>query len=125
MAEAWARHVFSAGWEIYSAGVERHGLNPRMLVVMEEMGIDMTSHTSKMVNELPQKHWDWVITVCDHAAESCPHFRGMKHLHLPFEDPPALTKGFLDAEALPVYRRVRDEIHSAIQQLAKYIGNKQ
>lgn len=117
MAEAWARQLLPPSCQIHSAGVEKHGLNPHMLTVMAEAGCDMASHFSKTIDELPPLHWDLVITVCDHAAARCPVLPAARNLHLPFDDPPALTRGLTPAEALPTYRRVRDEIHTALATL--------
>ncbi len=120
MAEAWARVLLPAGWSVYSAGVEKHGLNPRMLRVMEESGVDMAQHYSKLIEELPAEiEWDIVVTVCGHAAERCPHIAAKRSMHMPFDDPPALTRELPEAEALPVYRRVRDEIHQAIAEMVQ------
>ena len=115
MAEAFARRVLPADVAVYSAGIEKHGLNPFMLRVMEEAGCDMQGHFSKTVDELPAVPWDAVVTVCGHAAENCPYLEAKRHVHLPFDDPPALSRGMQDeAEVLAVYRRVRDEIAAAM-----------
>lgn len=122
MAEAWARTALPPEWQVYSAGIEKHGLNPLMLRVMAEDGVDMASHYSKTTDELPQAvDWSLVVTVCSHAAEHCPYFPAKRRLHMPFDDPPALTRGLPEAEALPVYRRVRDEIREAVCQLSKQL----
>ena len=118
MAEAWARVICSGGWQVYSAGLEKHGLNPYMLKVMEEAGVDMTGHYSKAIEELPSDvDWDVVVTVCDHAAQSCPYLPAKKVLHIPFADPPREAKNLTEHEALGVYRSVRDEIRAAVGQL--------
>ena len=120
MAEAWARCLLPDGWTVFSAGIEKHGLNPQMLHVMKEAGVDMDGHYSKTIEELPvDVCWDVAVTVCDHAAQSCPYFPAKKLLHIPFADPPA-EAGMLPApESLNVYRRVRDEIRIAVEQLVK------
>lgn len=93
-------------------------MNERAIEVMKEAGVDISGHTSKTTDELPQVPFDFVITVCDAAKESCPYFRGGKMIHVGFQDPPALTKGMSDEEEiLRVYRRVRDEIEFAIKNL--------
>ncbi len=123
MAEAWGRHFFPKGWNVSSAGIEKHGLNPLMLTVMAEVGIDMSEHFSKTIDALPQEiQWDLVVTVCDRAAAACPYYPGGKLIHLPFDDPPVLASGLPEAEALNVYRRVRDEIRTEIEQLAKRLS---
>lgn len=120
MAEAWGRYFFPAGWNVASAGIEKHGLNPLMLTVMDEVGMDMSSHFSKTIDELPSGiPWDLVVTVCAHAAAACPYYPAQKRIHLPFDDPPALAIGLPEEEALNVYRRVRDEIRTEIEKLAK------
>lgn len=112
--------MFPAGWNVYSAGIEKHGLNPHMLAVMAEVGIDMSKHFSKTIDELPDgTQWDLVVTVCDRAAAACPYYPGGELVHLPFDDPPALAMGLPEEEALSVYRRVRDEIRAEIEKLAK------
>lgn len=120
MAEAWARRVLPEGWRVYSAGVEKHGLNPMMLRVMEEAGVDMAAHVSKTISELPAAEvWSVVVTVCGHAAAQCPYFPAAAVQHMPFDDPPALAAGLPEVEALAVYRRVRDEIRAAVENLAQ------
>ncbi|MBT9449356.1 arsenate reductase ArsC [Akkermansia glycaniphila] len=115
MAEAFARWAFSEEVEVFSAGIEKHGLNPFMLRVMKEAGFGMEGHFSKTVEELPAVEWDAVVTVCGHAAENCPYLPARRHVHLPFDDPPALSRGIADEEeVLAVYRRVRDEIAAAM-----------
>lgn len=119
MAEAFARLYFPQDVAVYSAGIEKHGLNPMMLQVMDEFGIDMTLHSSKTVGDLPITEWDTVVTVCAHAEEHCPFLPARNHLHLPFDDPPALVKGLTNREEiLNVYRRVRDEIKTSIRALS-------
>lgn len=122
MAEAWGRSFFPDGWKVYSAGIEKHGLNALMLTVMSEVGMDMSKHFSKTVDELPTDiQWDLVVTVCDRAAAACPYYPGGTFIHLPFDDPPALAAGLPEAEALNIYRRVRDEIRAEIENLAKHL----
>src|ERR1700754_3204294 len=76
MAEAWARHLKDDVIEPYSAGIEPHGMNPRAVQVMKEAGVDTGGQRSKHVDELKHISFDYVITVCDHAHESCPIFPG-------------------------------------------------
>lgn len=91
---------------------------------MSEIGVDISSHYSKTVEELPNIIFDYVITVCDAAKETCPYFPGGKVIHVGFQDPPALTKNMTDEEEiLKIYRRVRDEIEVAIKNLPNIIGN--
>jgi arsenate reductase len=116
MAEGWARHLKGDAIEAYSAGVEPHGMNPVAVKVMAEAGVDISRQRSKHVNELVSVPFDYVVTVCDHANETCPVFPGkVKRLHVSFDDPPRLAKDAKsEAEALPHYRRVRDEIRDFI-----------
>ena len=90
-----------------------------MLTVMAEAGVDMTGHASKTVDDLPVKTFDLVVTLCDHARESCPFFPGTaKRVHHGFDDPPSLTTSLPEEEdKLEVYRRVRDEIRAYVQTL--------
>lgn len=119
MAEGWARHLKGGVIEPYSAGIEKHGMNPHAVRVMAEAGVDISRRHSKMLDELVGVTFDCVITVCGHANEHCPIFPGKtKVVHVGFEDPPRLTKNMDDGEAkLAVYRRVRDEIRAFIETL--------
>ena len=115
MAEGFARAYHADKINAYSAGIEKHGMNPLAIKVMAEKEIDITSHSSKTVDELGVT-FDLVITVCGHADESCPVFSGnTKVKHIGFDDPPKLAKeATTEADALPHYRRVRDEIESTL-----------
>ncbi len=119
MAEGWARHLKSDCVEPYSAGIETHGLNPNAVKVMAEAGVDISGHHPKHLNELKDIDFDYVVTVCDSAHESCPMFPGKtKIVHVGFDDPPRLAKeAKTEEEALDIYRRVRDEIKIFIEQL--------
>ncbi len=117
MAEGWARKLKGDIMEVWSAGIEKHGLNQRAVQVMMESGIDISSHYSKTVSDLPGLEFDYVVTVCGHANENCPFFPGKaKIVHHGFEDPPKLAAGAKDIEEeMMHYRRVRDEIRSFIE----------
>lgn len=119
MAEGWARHLKGDIIEAYSAGVEPHGMNKLAVQVMKEAGVDITGQRSKHVDELKDVPLDYVVTVCDHAHESCPLFPGKTRIvHFGFDDPPRLAKTAKDdEEALGHYRRVRDEIRYFIERL--------
>jgi len=110
MAEALAKSEFK-GVNFYSAGIETHGMNPYAVKVCEELGLDMSQATSKLVTDIPVE-FDIVLTVCDHAAESCPMILSKaKRIHHSFQDPPRLAKDITDEEEkLKIYRKVRDEI---------------
>lgn len=118
MAEGWTRHLKSDVLEAYSAGIEKHGLNPYAVKVMAEAGVDISKHYSKTPEEIGTE-FDFVITVCGHANEHCPIFsHKTKVVHVGFDDPPKLTRDLPDEEAkLAVYRRVRDEIRKFIETL--------
>ena len=119
MAEGWARVLKGDVIEAYSAGIETHGLNPNAVKVMAEAGVDISGHTSKNVETLLEVPFDYVVTVCGHAHETCPMFPGKaKVVHVGFDDPPALAKLAEGEEAkLNCYRRVRDEIRAFVETL--------
>ncbi|MCK8601868.1 arsenate reductase ArsC [Desulfoferrobacter suflitae] len=119
MAEAWTRHLKADLIEPYSAGVEPHGIDPRAVKVMEEVGIDISQYRSKDVSEVEHIDFDYVVTVCDRAHESCPFFpAGTKVVHVGFDDPPRLAAGSsTEQEAMLHYRRVRDEIKAFVEKL--------
>ncbi|NOY82456.1 MAG: arsenate reductase ArsC [Kiritimatiellaeota bacterium] len=124
MAEGWARHLKPDVLDPYSAGIEIHGLNPDAVEVMAEAGVDISQHRSKLVDEILDIPFDYVITVCDHAHEHCPLFPGRARvMHKSFPDPPRLAKSAASAEeALDCYRRVRDEIRAFVQELPGALG---
>ena len=119
MAEGWARHLKGDRVEAFSAGIETHGLNPSAVKVMAEAGVDISGHRSKNVSELMKVPFDYVVTVCGHAHETCPVFPGKaKVVHVAFDDPPKLAQDAkTEEEALDCYRRVRDEIRAFVQRL--------
>ncbi len=116
MAEAIARNLYPQH-NFYSAGIETHGMNQYAIKVCNELGLDMSKHSSKHVDTLKNIRFDVVLTVCDHANESCPLFIGLaQKLHHSFQDPPKLAANLiLDEEKLVIYRRVRDEIKDYLQ----------
>jgi arsenate reductase (thioredoxin) len=126
MAEGWARHMKSDQMEAWSAGIEKHGLNPLAVRAMAEAGVDISCHVSKTIDELPDLSFDYVITVCDHAHESCPLFPGKAVIiHAGFDDPPLLARNAAnDKDAMTHYRRVRDEIRDFVQQLPHILEKK-
>ncbi len=119
MAEGWARYLKNDSIEPYSAGTEKHGLNPLAVKVMAEAGVDISSHYSKTLKELGDVVFDYVITVCSDADKNCPVFPGKtRKVHHGFDDPPRLAKhAKTEEEALFHYRRVRDEIKAFIETL--------
>ena len=117
MAEGWARALKSKEIDAYSAGTSPHGLNPLAVRAMREAGVDISGHASKRPEDIGVP-FDVVVTVCDSAHESCPVFPGARVVHVGFDDPPRLAKGAAnDDEAMPHYRRVRDEIRAFIERL--------
>jgi len=122
MAEGFLKS-FDDSLEVYSAGTRpEKEINPRTVIVMRELGIDLSGNTPDHINKYIDISFDYVITVCDSAKESCPVFTGdvKHHLHIGFEDP-ADAKG-TDDEVLPVYRRIRDEIREKLIQFNKNIS---
>jgi SAM-dependent methyltransferase/protein-tyrosine-phosphatase len=117
MAEGFARALRGAAIDAYSAGTHPHGLNPLAIRAMAEVGIDISTHASRRPEEIGVS-FDLVITVCDSAHDACPVFPGARVMHVGFDDPPRLAKGARDdEEAMPHYRRVRDEIRAFIESL--------
>lgn len=116
MAEGILKHLDSRV-EVYSAGTDPASkINPYAVQVMREIGIDISSQYPKDVNQFISDHFDYVITVCDHAKQTCPVFMGKveNRIHIGFEDPADATG--TEEEILPVYRRVRDGIREAFTQ---------
>jgi len=125
MAEGWTRHLHGDAVEVWSAGIETHGLNPNAVAVMKEIGVDISGHRSKNVMELLDVPFDFVITVCGDADERCPFFPGKARIiHRGFDDPPklALDKE-TEEEKLDCYRRVRDEIGEFVEDLPRFLEN--
>ncbi len=126
MAEGWAKALKGDCVEAYSAGIETHGLNPNAVKVMVEAGVDISGHKSKLLSELSDVKFDYVVTVCGHAHETCPMFPAKaKVVHVGFDDPPKLAKHAKDEEeALNCYRRVRDEIKKFVEKLPQTLEKK-
>ncbi len=120
MAEGFAKNLLSETHEAFSAGTSPHGINQYAQKVMKEVGIDISTHSSDHINKYKDLDLDTVVTVCDNAASSCPSFdkEGVKVIHAPFDDPPALVNDIASEEdTLNCFRRVRDEIEKYIQTL--------
>ena len=119
MAEAWARALKGDVLDAYSAGIHAHGLNRVAVQVMSAAGIDMSLHRSKTVDKLGRLKFDYVVTVCDRASETCPVFHGnAKIVHKGFDDPPHLAaSASSDEDAFGHYERVRDEIQAFVETL--------
>ena len=120
MAEGWTRHLKSNQIEAFSAGIETHGLNPHMIEVMDEAGVDVSNQKSENIRDFAEHDLDVVITVCGHAHETCPVFpANCKVVHTGFADPPKMAKelaekGATEEEQLDCYRSVRDKIKKYI-----------
>ena len=115
MAEGLLRHLAGDRFDVASAGVRPAALNPVAVAVMKEIGIDISGHHSKSVDEFSGQPFEWVITVCDAAREACPVFPGAaSQLHWSFADP-ALAAGSVE-QRLTVFRTVRDEIAGRIRE---------
>lgn len=113
IAEALLRSLYLGRYEAYSGGTQPSTVNPYAVRAMKEIGVDISAHRSKSVNEFRGSEFDYVVTVCDQAKETCPFFPGGKeYLHQGFEDPSEF-KG-TDQEMLVIFRQVRDEIRAWI-----------
>lgn len=118
MAEGYFRHFGGPRLEVFSAGVEAHGLNPRAVQVMGEDGVDISGHTSDTVDQYAGQTFDYVITVCDNARERCPWFPArIQRLHHSFPDPAQATG--TEEEVMAAFRRVRDDIKAFVQEFLR------
>ncbi|MCI0388202.1 MAG: arsenate reductase ArsC [Acidobacteria bacterium] len=118
MAEGMLRRYGGDRFEVFSAGIEPGQVRPEAVVAMREIGIDISGHRSKSVDEFLSQKFDYVITVCDNAKESCPVFpEKTKLIHWSFDDPAAAQGD--EATRMIIFRRVRDEIR---RRLHSFIG---
>ncbi|MCS7076366.1 MAG: arsenate reductase ArsC [Bacteroidia bacterium] len=118
IAEGYFRFFAGEKAEIYSAGVETHGVNPRAILVMKEDGIDISNHTSNHIEEYKNIDFDFVITVCDSAREKCPYFPSKaQKFHQSFEDP-AKAQG-TEEEIMAQFRKVRNQIKEYAKQFVE------
>ena len=129
MAEGWLRQLKGDVFNVFSAGIQTHGLNPNAVKVMAEAGVDISGQRSQLLSEFDDVPLDYVITVCGHAHESCPVFNGHKGgtipqvIHVGFDDPPKLALGFEGAdEKLNCYRKVRDEIRDFVVGIEPFLS---
>ena len=121
MAEGLLRHLAGDRFDVESAGTIASFVRPQAIAVMAEAGIDITDHRSKCLDEFHDEPFDYVITVCDNAAENCPVFPGpAKRIHWSFDDPAEAVGS--DEEVLQVFRRVRDEIWANLIGFIKKAG---
>ncbi|MCA9291854.1 MAG: arsenate reductase ArsC [Phycisphaerales bacterium] len=121
MAEGFARAAYGDRLDACSAGTRPQGLNRLAVRAMAEVGIDLTTHANSTIDDCDPQTIDLVITVCGHAHETCPVFPGRTPVvHRGFDDPPALAAAAgatSDEDAMPHFRRVRDEIRAAVEAL--------
>lgn len=109
MAEGLLRHLAGDRFEVYSAGTKPVSVRPEAIAVLKEIGIDISGHRSKHVDEFATTNFDYVLTVCDSAAQNCPIYPGHAHrIHRSFEDPASVSGS--EEERLAAFRRVRDAI---------------
>ena len=113
MAEGLLRHEAGDRFEVFSAGTKPSAVRPEAIAVLREIGIDISGHRSKSVDEFAGQELDYVVTVCDHAKESCPIFpAGTLRMHWPSEDPAAVEGS--EEKRKAAFRKVRDQIHGRI-----------
>ena len=116
MAEGLLRHDGGPGFEVHSAGTKPSQVRPEAIEAMKEVGIDISGHRSKSVDEFAGQEFDYVVTVCDNAKESCPVFPGRtERIHWSFEDPAAVEGDW--ETRLAAFRRIRDEIREQFREL--------
>jgi len=122
MAEGLLRHDAGERFEVASAGVKASSVRPEAIAAMRELGIDISGHRSKNVEELEGLQFDYVITVCDHARETCPVFFGAaKQVHQSFDDPPAPLVG-TEEERMAIFRRVRNELRTFLRDFSSRVA---
>jgi len=115
MAEGILRHVAGERFEVHSAGISPSQLRPEAVAVMREIGIDISNHQSKSVEEFIDQQFDYIITVCDNANETCPAFPGTaERIHWSFDDPAAAQGS--DEQRLEVFRSSRNQIRDRLEQ---------
>jgi arsenate reductase (thioredoxin) len=118
MAEGLLRHEAGAAFEVFSAGTKPTQVRPEAIAVMREVGIDISAHRSKSVDEFAGQDFDYVITVCDNAKQSCPIYPAKtKRIHWSIEDPAAVQGS--GEEILAAFRRIRDELRLRLQRFAE------
>ncbi len=124
MAEGWLRNLYPDTFEACSAGIEKHGMDTLAMRVMLEAGVDIGLQKSKLLDELDTLDFDYVITLCDHARESCPLFPGnATMIHQGFDDPRSITDTEETGDGkIEVYRRVRDEIKQFVSELPRTLS---
>ena len=122
MAEGLLRHDAGERFDVESAGTKASSVRPEAIAAMSELGIDISAQRSKNVDEFEGQRFDYVITVCDNARETCPVFFGAaEKLHHSFDDPPAPLVG-TDDERMAIFRRVRDELRAYLRTFSNRAG---
>lgn len=122
MAEGLLRHDAGDRFGVESAGTKASLVRPEAIAAMRELGIDISGQRSKNVEEFDGQRFDFVITVCDNARETCPVFFGAsRRLHRSFEDPPAAAVG-TEEERMAIFRRVRDELRAYLREFSEMEG---
>jgi len=122
MAEGLLRHDAGDRFDVESAGTKASSVRPEAIAAMSELGIDISGQRSKNVDEFDGQRFDYVITVCDNARESCPVFFGTaEKLHHSFDDPPAPLMG-TEEERMKIFRRVRDELRAYLREFATRVA---
>jgi arsenate reductase len=114
MGEGLFRAEGGDGYEVFSAGTKPSIVRPEAIAAMKEIGIDISSHRSKSVDEFARQNFDYVVTVCDNARDNCPVFPGgTERIHWSFEDPAAVEGD--ESERLAAFRRIRNQIHERVK----------
>jgi arsenate reductase len=114
MGEGLFRQEGHGGYEVESAGTKPSQVRPEAIAVMKELGIDISGHRSKSVNEFDGQSFDYVVTVCDNARDDCPVFpAGTERIHWSFEDPAAVEGS--EEQRISAFRRIRDQIHEKVR----------
>ena len=126
MAEAWTNRLLGDRFVAYSAGVNPQAIDPRAMKAMAEAGVDISGKRAKDIDSLGELAFEYVVTLCNHARESCPFFPArIRLMHRGFDDPPVLAAGDGDEEeAMAPYRRVRNEIRAFVEGLPTILQNR-
>lgn len=114
IAEGLMRSLYGDRYEAYSAGTEKTAVNPHAIEAMKRAGIDISNHHSKSIEEFRGELFDYVVTVCDNARESCPFFPGKKVMHKTFKDPSKAVGSY--EQIMRVFEHVRDEIQTWLEE---------
>lgn len=121
MVHGYLENFLEGKAQVFSAGIETHGVNPKAIEIMKEDGIDISHHTSNHVNEYLHIPFDYIITVCDHAKENCPYIPGNAiRIHHSFSDPAKATGS--EEEIMEAFRKVRNEIRTFCEELSQTIS---